>query len=89
MLRWKFEIECDSGTLNETAASSYLKSIDETFKKCWFQNQDWMKADTFGAMVSAVNLKIEIGNALFFKGRGQNDKFCSIKGEAMDFLNLP
>ena len=85
VFRWKFEIERDSGTLNETAASRYLKSIDETFEKCWFQNRDWMKADAFGAMVSAVNLKIEI--ALYFRRREQNDKFCRIKGEAMDFLN--
>ena len=85
MLRWKYEIEHDSGTLNETAASRYLKSIDETFEKCWFQNRDWMKADAFGAMVSAVNLKIEI--ARYFRRRKQSDKFCSIKGEAMDLLN--
>ena len=85
MLRWKFEIKCDSGTLNETGASCLLKGVDETFQKCWSLKQDWMKADAFGAMVSAVNLKIEI--ALYFKGRGQNDKFHSIKREAMHFLN--
>ena len=44
-----------------------------------------MKADAFGAMVSAVNLKIEI--ALYFKEREQNDEFHSIKGDAMRFLN--
>ena len=84
VLRWKFEIEHDSGTLNETAVSYFLKGIDETFGKCKALDRDWMKADAFGAMVSAVNLTIEI--ALYFKGRGQNDKFRSIKGEAMCFL---
>ena len=85
VLRWKFEIERDLGTLNETAVSCFLKGIDETFEKCWSLNKDWMKADAFGAMVSAVNLKIEI--ALYYKERGQNDKFRSIKGKAMRFLN--
>ena len=86
VLRWKFEIQRDSDTLNETAASCILEDIDKTFRKCWFLNRDWMKADAFGAMVSVVYLEFEI--ACYFQRRGQNDKFRSIKGEAMDLLSL-
>ena len=82
-LRWEFE---DEGDLGESVAKKLLKGIEEVFQLCYSFDQEWMKIDSFGAIVSAINLKIEI--AIYFKERRQDAyMFQSLKEEADGNLN--
>ena len=69
-LRWQFEYKCFKGNLDESEAKTILRGIDETVQLCNSFKQDWMKLDSFGAMGSAIKLKMEI--ALHFKDRLHN-----------------
>ena len=69
-LRWQFEYKCFKGNLDESEAKTILRGIDETAQLCNSFKQDWMKLDSFGAMGSAIKLKMEI--ALYFKDRLHN-----------------
>ena len=64
-LRWEFEYKRFMGDLDESVAKSLLKGIDEVVQLCYSFDQEWMKIDSFGAMGSTINLKIEI--AICFK----------------------
>ena len=68
--RWEFEQyrsqqsqQSPNGTC--TCIVNLLKHIDATIQMCQEFDQDWMIADSFGAMVSAVNLTIEIALCCF------------------------
>jgi hypothetical protein len=85
--RWEFEQyrsqqsqQSPNGTC--TCIVNLLKHIDATIQMCQEFDQDWMIADSFGAMVSAVNLKIEIALCCF----SDQDIFLSIKGKAQHLL---
>ena len=69
-LRWQFEYKRFTGNLDASEAKTILRGIDETAQLCNSFKQDWMKLDSFGAMGSAINLKMEI--ALYFKTRLHN-----------------
>ena len=64
-LQWEFEYKRFIGNLNESVPKALLKGIEEMVQLCYSFDQEWMKIDSFGAMGSAINLKIEI--AICFK----------------------
>ena len=80
--RWEFEQYKSQQALDSTHIRSLLERTDATIRMCKGFDQDWMKAHSFGAMVSAVNLKIEIALCCF----SDQDIFLSIKGKAQHLL---
>ena len=86
-LRWEFECKRFMGDLDESVAKTILKGIDEMVQLCYSFDQEWMKIDSFGAMGSAINLKIEI--AFWFKERIRDAyMFRSLKEEADGNLQM-
>ena len=86
-LRWEFEERRYKGNLDGSVAKTLLKRINEVVQLCHSFDQDWMKIDSFGAIVSAINLKIEI--AIWFDERIRDaSKFGCLKEEADGNLRI-
>ena len=86
-LRWEFEYKRFTGDLDESVAKALLKGIDEMVQLCYSFDHEWMRIDSFGAMVSAINLKIEI--AICFEKRIRDAyMFRSLKEEADGNLKM-
>ena len=81
--RWEFEQYKSQQALTRTRIEALLEHTDATIQMCKGFDQEWMIADSFGAMVSVVNLKIEIALCCF----SDQDIFLSIKGKALHLLD--
>ena len=81
--RWEFEQYRSQQALNSTHVETLLEHIDATIQMCKEFNRDWMIADSFGAKVSAVYLKLEIALCCF----SDRKRYLSIKEEALRLLD--
>ena len=86
-LRWDFEERRFKRNLDESKAETLLQRIREVVQLRNSFDQEWMRIDSFGAIGSAINLKIEI--AIWFKEKSQGaSKFGSLMEEADGDLKM-
>ena len=86
-LRWEFEYKRFMGDLDESVAKALLKRIEKMVHQCNSFDHEWMKVDSFGARVSAINLIIEIANC-FKEKIPEANMFRSLKEEAEGNLKM-